>query len=421
MTSQAPLRTKKNTLLSCLAVATVTLLVFVLAGEAFFRWRARGIDPGWETRLHPVAGMTYAPGTRVSWTNHVDFWVSQDVNREGFLDREPEAFTAPGPACRIALVGDSFLEASQVALADKVQVRLEDLLRASGLSARVRAYGFSGTGQAAQLGFYEAFLREKRPDVVVLFLVINDFADNSALLTALRNGWDPVRGPRPLVLADASRDTRTLTRVCPDWESHRLTPPPVAPGNRTLAALYRTSRLYRWLTPHLAKTFGRPRHVFSGEDHPAFDQTPEYARQLRDRPEFAAFFDRGETPPELTSERLDMDYLKPETAPFFDEGTAATAFALDQWVSLSRRDGFRLVAFLTHCLAGPARDRFTALLDQRGIPYAEQNDFARRQGLSPSTFTFQYDAHWNATGHRVAAEALAEFLLARNVCGQGNF
>jgi hypothetical protein len=404
-------------LLSCLAVAAATLAILALSGEAFLRWRSRGVDPGGASRLHPVAGVTYAPGTVVSWTNHVDFWTWQAVNRDGFLDREPDC--EPGVSCRIVLVGDSFVEASQVELADKVQIRLEGLLRAARPQApgRVHAYGFSGTGQAAQLGFYEAFIRRLRPDLVILVLVINDFADNSALLTALRNGWDPARGPRPLALRDPALGTYALTAVAQDWEAHKLTPPPVVPGDPALSTLYGASRLYRWLVPHLAKTFGRPRHVFSGEDHPAGDQTPEYVRQLRGRPEFAGLFDQGETPPELTFERLDMDYLRPELAPLFEEGLQATAFALDRWVELSRRDGFRLAAFLTHCLAGPARDRFTALLEQRGIPFAEQNAFLRRNGVDPASLIFQYDAHWNATGHRTAALALAEFILGRDLCG----
>ncbi len=398
-------------ILSGLAISVGTLAMLALVGEALIRWRAQGIDPQWTTRLHPVGGMTYAPDEMVSWTNHVDFWTRQIANREGFLDRDPDE-DADAAGCRIVLVGDSFVEASQVKLKDKVQVRLEGLLRAAvpELRPRVWAYGFSGTGQASQIGFYEAFARRHRPDVVVLFLVINDFCDNSAVLTAVRNGWDPVASPRSLAVYDPFRGDYVLTPVSQDWQARKLPQPPSIPGNRFARLLYAKSRLYRWLAPHLAKTFALSLHVFSGEDHPSGDQTPENARHLRDHPEYARYFGQGETPPELTFSRLDMEYLRPDLPVFFEEGIRATAFALDCWVELSRRDGFELVAFVTHCLGGAARDRFTALLSQRGIPFVEQNEYLRRSDTSVEEIIFQYDAHWNATGHRVAAEALADFL-----------
>lgn len=51
-------------------------------------------------------------------------------------------------------------------------------------------------GLINQLGYLETFVRPRKPDVIVLVFVSNDFANNSPLLEAIRVGWHPAHAPR---------------------------------------------------------------------------------------------------------------------------------------------------------------------------------------------------------------------------------
>jgi hypothetical protein len=92
---------------------------------------------------------------------------------------------APGhPAdgvLRIALVGDSYIEARQVALEDTIGMRLERELACLHQPVEVLAFGVSGFGTAQEYLLYDARVRAYHPDIVVLaFLTGNDIGDNDA-------------------------------------------------------------------------------------------------------------------------------------------------------------------------------------------------------------------------------------------------
>src|SRR5262249_35020938 len=138
---------------------------------------------------------TFARGAPIKFTNGVDFWSTMRANSRGFADAEP-ATPKPKDTFRILLVGDSFVEALQVNLEQKMQTRLAAALRAKYPDRKfdVVAVGMAGTGQANQLTFYERN-RDLSPDLVVLLFVSNDFANNSPLLEAVRHGWHPDHSP----------------------------------------------------------------------------------------------------------------------------------------------------------------------------------------------------------------------------------
>ena len=133
----------------------------------------------------------------MSYTNRRDYWTVSRTNSLGFLDREPTSPEQAARSCHISLIGDSFVAAPEVFIADKSHVRLEALANRELPHPNVTtsAFGVNATGQVAQLRLYDAYARWLRPRLVVLPVVYNDLADNSNLLTAAAMGWRPDRMP----------------------------------------------------------------------------------------------------------------------------------------------------------------------------------------------------------------------------------
>ena len=157
-------------------------------------------DPWWKlrpTRFVPGVGELNQPSAVVRWTMYREFWVTQRANSWGFLDREPIAPDKAARTCHIAFIGDSFVEAAEVPVADKIQVRLEKLAARSmpHLNITTSAYGRRATGQINQLPFYAAYARWLRPKLVVLVFVPNDIMDNHKLGAAIYHNWDPDNAP----------------------------------------------------------------------------------------------------------------------------------------------------------------------------------------------------------------------------------
>jgi hypothetical protein len=188
-------------------IAVALLALAAMAGEFALRVKTPFLANNWPIKFDGSYGFNFVPGAKVELTNHLDFWAENIVNSLGFLDREPPSTEYPGTGvCRIAFFGDSMIEAAQVPLEQKVQIQLERFANEShgGKKFQTLAFGFSGTGQANQIPFYDVFAKRFHPNVVVLVFVSNDFANNSSVLESIRNGWDPFHPPRLFFDRDAT-------------------------------------------------------------------------------------------------------------------------------------------------------------------------------------------------------------------------
>lgn len=230
------------------------LLLVLAIGETYFRLTVPFAEPTWPTRYIDGVGWLLKPNTVVRHTNHLDFWVEETTNSLGFLDRERSSID-PKRSCRIALIGDSMVEAAQVKTHEKVQALLERSATAHNPALTISAagYGYSGTGQLNQLPFYDRYAKATSPDLVVLVFVANDFANNSNVLEAVRHGFHPNHAPR--VFAAKSSDSSGVHIQAPDsdWQKHliRLGDDVIAPTCwlcRQHKRLISWSLFYRWVT-----------------------------------------------------------------------------------------------------------------------------------------------------------------------------
>jgi len=357
-----------------IAVTVVLCVVLASAGEVYLR--LAGMFPKqqsvWPSLFIENVGFVFQPGATVKYTNGVEFWVEDRVNSLGFLDREPAIPKPPG-TFRVLLIGDSFVEAAQVPLKEKLQTLL-----AAGLESKfpnrkydVVAMGYSGTGQANQLTFYERSRTSLSPDVVILLFVGNDFANNSPLLEGARNGWDPQHVPR-LFMHKTKEGQCSRLPIVSDWQ----------------------------------------KHVIAG------GTVPERAKQLRAMsPEYnSAFADWDATKEDIDT----VFYHTYKLPPAFEEAVDLTKCALQEWQTLAKQDGFSLIVAATENVATrylidvpETRGqifRLQRILNELQIPLLDLHpEFAKRGDLQ--TARWKFDGHWSPAGHRWAADSILQFLM----------
>ena len=366
--------------------------------EAWFHLRAPFTETRRPTRFVPGVGLLNEPGAEVRWTNHADFWVAQRANRWGFLDREPPTPEQAARTCHIAFIGDSFVEAREVPVADKFHVRLEELAARAlpRLNITTSAYGRRATGQINQLPFYAEYARRLRPKLVVLVFAGNDFEDNHRLLAAMAKGWDPDQAPY-VVAEKTAAGAVTLRPPAPAWRRLPISfGPPESP-------------VLRWLRRKTSRI-------------PVPDGGLAFNRRARLRVELLAQRPRYQSGIEAyLNGPKQRELLQDPALPLFKEAIEFTAFALDEFQRRVAADGASLWLLLASTIgdaAEPLRVVVEDLAEARGIPVVSLHDYIVRQGRKPRDGRFPYDSHWNPTGHQWVAEALLERLRQRpEVCG----
>ena len=344
-------------------VLGAALLVAVAAGEVYLRaaWPfARNERP---TEFVPGVGMRLKPHSEVRSTNTLDWWTVQRANSLGFLDREPPSPERAAASCHVAIVGDSFVEANQVPLSDKVPVRLEQMAaeRLPDQDVTVAAYGHDGTAQVAQLPWWDEWIRHRPPKLVVLVFVGNDPEGNARR---------PRIGDPPYAHVRSAQDG-SLELIRP---GSRVSTPPY-PHVPTSARLWR--RIPFALRPH-AGAWVRWRIA-------------------------------------IWSENLPLYPAKVDSIPTLH--WAATAFALDHWKVRVGSGGARLVVLASYETYDPPYSGIKGLAAERDIPVIDQMGHILAQGGEPRDVHFANDGHWSPQGHQWAAEALLEWMAANpSVC-----
>lgn len=384
-------------------VLAAGLVAAAVVGEAYLRFTKPFMLSSIPKVMVPGVGRMKQPNTEVRHTNRRDFWTTARTNRYGFLDREPPDLDRAAKGCHVAFIGDSFVDAMEVPIEQKVQVRLEELAadEMPNLDLVATAFGRQGTGQIEQLAYYDKYVRPLHPKLLVSVWVPNDLRDNSPVLRGADSRLDPDRFPG-----------NTGARRIPDGEIE-LRPPHAKP--RWLATVSR---------PWLATAFDGPSRasylagwldqVLEGIAH-QYSKDHELANLLEvltRRPRYRAALD-GWRP--TTRSRFHGIVGQENLPPVFAEGLEYAVFALEQFKARADRDGAELVVLAVHVSKlgfWPSRvfDRMAAVADAVDVPLIDHADYVLRLGHQLEDAHWAHDHHWNAAGHLWAAQAVLEHI-----------
>lgn len=391
------------------AFTVMGLTLIVVVGEFYFRVKMPFTHRSQPSYFDPEMGITRNPNSEMYITNNLDYWTVSRVNSIGFLDREPQLAMEP-MSCHIVVMGDSMVEAREVAISDKLQVKLEELAAQTlpHLMVTTSAFGRSDTGQINQLPYYDELARTMDPKLIVLVFHVNDFWDNSPFLSAMIKGYHPYH--MPFVTAERNEDGTMRLRP-PDPEYRDIPGPQIAPS--LLQKVAEVSRFAKWIE---AKT---STNALVTEPDPWL---LEWRNHLKEFPAYETL--PLEWWPGSRFEAYGL-FNEDNLPLFYEENMDFTGFALDEFKRRADRDDAALVILSTHHVGAEGDlifDRLKAMGQARGIPVISQLDYIMRsrEGRVEDA-DFRNDPHWTTTGHRWAAEALLEYLAQnQGICDRRN-
>ena len=404
-----------------LAVVASSLVVGLLIFELFLR--ALGFT--YPIFYEPDASRGYAlrPGMEGWYRKEGEAFVK--INSDGLRDRE-HAKEKPPETFRVAVVGDSYAEAFQVAQGaafwSVMERRLQDCPALRGRRVEVINFGVSGYGTAQELITLRERVWQYSPDLVLLAVTTNnDVLDNSRALKltdeipyfTLRDGRlvldDSFRGARSFQLRDSA-----LNRLG-RWLRDRL---------RFVQAIHLAqvalkSRLDAWR--HGSDAQDRQRDA-GAQPKDAGRQPPAQQQQGAPTDELGAANVIYREPSDDTwrdawavTEKL----VATMNAEVRGHGARFLLVTLSNGIQVypdaSAREGFARRLGVED-LFYPER-RFRALGEREG--FAVLNLAPELQRLADERKLFLHgfgrelgNGHWNEDGHRMAGE-----LLAENLCG----
>jgi lysophospholipase L1-like esterase len=310
----------------------------------------------------------YAPGQTGVWRVRNEIAASYGINAQGWNSGAGDYVVrrTPGVA-RVAVVGDSYVEALQVARDRSVAERLAYELSNRGGPVEVYRFGIGGAPLSQYLHMVEREVARYRPDWIIVLVVHNDFDESFTFVPG--------------------RYTSSFLklRLEPDRVVEEIAPAPWRPGFAEL--LRRTATLrylyYRWqVQPATLKSWLVPG---ARADTARFGANVEIDAVLRQLPRIRIATDHLFGRLNEAAKRLDAKLLLvmdgDRHAIYADETTARPLALTAMAQEIAQRRGI-------------------AFLDLHGAFMADWRE--RRQ-----RFEYVSDAHWNEAGHVVAARAIA--------------
>lgn len=127
-----------------------------------------------------LLGWKEVPGTKgQKETSEFKYWVT--INSKGFRDKE-HSYASEGNPYRIVVLGDSFVWGMGVKQEDRFTEILESLLKNKGTESEVINLGIGGYGTDQEYLLFQSEGIKYKPNLVIMAFYSNDFETNTSAL-----------------------------------------------------------------------------------------------------------------------------------------------------------------------------------------------------------------------------------------------
>ena len=363
-------RSRGREILINLAVSLGSVIVFLLFCElVLFRFVLPASDVPRNAFVNDV--VRYQPGQSGVWRVRDEIAAPYRINAQGWNSPQPDypVERRPGTS-RVAFVGDSFVEALQVPF-DKTFAEVVGARLSAKGPVEVQRFGVAGAPLSQYLQMIEREVVQRRPDLIVVNLVHNDFDESFV--------FKPGRYTSSFLKLKIEGG-RVTGEVAPAlWRA----------GWLEFLRQSATARflLYRWQV--------RPQALVDAILGPA---------KAAGEGGYAANIDVASVLAQEADIRVATDYLFGRLKARADAIGAKLQLVMDgdREAIYAGRSGSPALK-LNRIAAEMATKRGIAFLDLHPV-------FAAEWAKAGKRFEFQADAHWNEYGHQVAGTALAEAL-----------
>lgn len=375
-------RITSNTILLVFSLAIILAVL-----EFYFRF----FDPQSLRLSRPdaVLGWNHIPNTSGFWRKEC-FSTELDFNSEGMRDIEHEAGKPKG-TYRIAVIGDSYVTAQEVAFDEAFFRQLQHLLNRRGHNVEVLGFGVRGFGTDQEFRLLERYALRYDPDLVILAFVPNDIHNNSVALE--KNPAKPY--------FDLLPDGRLLQRPFAPMPDH---------SNSWKSVLFENLHVVRFFYYRVA-------------------QVPVLHNALVRFGVYANVVEKPEGPDDLMKNTV---FSEPPWSPVWEAAWHVTRELLREFRSTSNNSGAEFVLFSVtkgiqvddaefrkleerHPDIALAYDnldkKLAAFTRHEGIAYVSSLSAMRELQASGKSVHLACDGHWSRDAHQRAAELLADYLV----------
>lgn len=357
-----------------------SLFLGLLVAEGVLR--ITGIGYPLLTRADEWTGFALRPGASGWQTDEGKGWV--EINKFGMRDKE-RSKKKPEGTLRIAVLGDSYAEARQVALEDAFPQVMERAFGECELkkvpNVEVLNFGVSGFGTAQELLHLQHKVWEFEPDLIVLaFTTGNDVRNNSFAL----------EGNRDKPYFSLQGDALIPDFSFRDRESYRSQTSGLSRGMQSLISRSRVLQLINRVRLAFAAEEGLDDAIYAEEPDPQWEEAWELTGAL-------------------------LGAMKAEAG---DHNVPLVIVTLSNGIQVHPDFQTRIAYMNEHSLGTLLMPDYRVLSFgiQHNIPVLMLAGLLQRKAEEEKTYfhgfpnTEMGTGHWNENGHREAGKTIADFL-----------